>query len=147
MTIAFQPRMIRQKHAPAYMGVDRNKFNAEFRPHLTEVPLGPKSLAYDRHELDELLDAYIATHGRPGPQKRKDETCEPGQEESSWPMTAAGPSTRNTKVNASSSGSAKSARPTRKIASPVSGRPSTSSASTMLDAALNACGQMRRRST
>lgn len=40
------PRLIRQKSAPGYLAVDKNKFNAEIRPYLTEIPLGAKSLAY-----------------------------------------------------------------------------------------------------
>ncbi len=31
------PRFFRLRDAPAYLGMDRNRFNAEVRPYLTEV--------------------------------------------------------------------------------------------------------------
>src|SRR2546423_8395621 len=34
------PRIIRFRDAPAYLGMDRNRFNAEVRPNLTEIPIG-----------------------------------------------------------------------------------------------------------
>ena len=42
------PRLIRQRDAPAYLGMNRNHFDIEVRPHLTEVPLGTRAIAYDR---------------------------------------------------------------------------------------------------
>ena len=60
------PRFIRHRDAPGYLGVDRNKFDAEIRPHLTAIPLGTRSLAFDRHELDAWADEYKQLHGRPG---------------------------------------------------------------------------------
>ncbi len=32
-------RVLRKRDAPAYLGMDRNRFDAEVRPHLVEVPL------------------------------------------------------------------------------------------------------------
>ena len=58
------PRFIRHRDAPAYLGMNRNKFNAEVRPYLTEIPLGKQSIAYDRLELDawapDMLDELEA---------------------------------------------------------------------------------------
>jgi len=34
------PRLIRFRDAPRYLGMDRNRFNSEVRPYLTEVPIG-----------------------------------------------------------------------------------------------------------
>ena len=34
------PRIVRFRDAPRYLGMDRNRFNAEVRPQLTEVPIG-----------------------------------------------------------------------------------------------------------
>lgn len=48
-----QPRFIRHLNAPGYLGMDRIKFDAQVRPYLTEVRLGPQSIAFDRLELDE----------------------------------------------------------------------------------------------
>ena len=60
------PRFIRLRDAPAYLGVDRNRFNAEIRPKLTEIPLGEQAIAFDRLDLDAWADDYKERHGRPG---------------------------------------------------------------------------------
>ena len=39
------PRLIRLRDAPAYLGMDRNRFQAEVRPTLTEVPIGTQGIA------------------------------------------------------------------------------------------------------
>jgi len=70
------PRLIRLRDAPGYLGMDRNKFNAEVRPDLTEVRLGPQSVAFDRLELDAWIDDYIARNGRRlKASKPKDDIC------------------------------------------------------------------------
>jgi len=71
------PRLLRVRDAPAYAGVDRNKFNALFRPHLTEIPLGRQARAFDRVELDALIDDYISRNGRrPKASQLEDDTCQ-----------------------------------------------------------------------
>lgn len=60
------PRLIRHRDAPAYLGMDRNRFDAEVRPSLIEIPLGSRGVGFDRLELDAWADAYIAARGRPG---------------------------------------------------------------------------------
>lgn len=42
------PRLIRLRDVPAYLGMDRNRFNAEVRRHLTEIPIGDRGVAFDR---------------------------------------------------------------------------------------------------
>jgi hypothetical protein len=59
------PRLIRFRDAPFYLGMDRNRFNAEVRPHLTEIPIGRQGIGFDRLELDAWLDDYIGRNGRP----------------------------------------------------------------------------------
>ena len=49
MTLA---RFIRLRDAPDYLGMDRNRFNAEVRPRLTEIPIGVQGVAFDRLDLD-----------------------------------------------------------------------------------------------
>jgi hypothetical protein len=49
--------------------MDRNRFNAEVRPHLTEIPIGKQGIGFDRLELDVWVDEYVARNGRPGPRK------------------------------------------------------------------------------
>jgi hypothetical protein len=60
-----QPRLIRFRDAPLYLGMDRNRFNTEVRPFLTEVPIGKQGIGFDRLELDAWLDEYVARNGRP----------------------------------------------------------------------------------
>ena len=64
------PRLIRMRDAPSYLGMDRNKFNADVRPHLTEIPLGVQGIAFDRLDLDAWCDQYIARNGR-APEAKK----------------------------------------------------------------------------
>jgi len=59
------PRIIRVRDAPRYLGMDRNRFTAEVRPYLTEVPVGTQGIGFDRLELDRWIDEYIARNGRP----------------------------------------------------------------------------------
>ena len=61
--------MIRFRDAPSYLGMDRNRFNTEVRPTLTEVPVGAQGIAFDRLELDAWVDEYVACNGRPGQKK------------------------------------------------------------------------------
>ncbi len=60
------PRLIRLRDAPAYLGMDRNRFNAEVRPLLTEIPIGGQGIAFDRLELEAWVDEYKSRNGRPG---------------------------------------------------------------------------------
>ncbi|MBK6739449.1 MAG: hypothetical protein IPG64_17160 [Haliea sp.] len=53
------PRLLRARDAPFCAGMDRNKFNRELRPYLTEIPLGKQAIAFDRLELDAVIDEYI----------------------------------------------------------------------------------------
>jgi hypothetical protein len=70
------PRLIRLRDAPGYLGMDRNKFNAEVRPFLTEIPLGKQAVAFDRLELDGWVDDYISRNGRrPKAFRPEDDIC------------------------------------------------------------------------
>jgi len=82
-----QPRIIRFRDVPGYLGMDRNRFNADVRPHLTEIPIGKQGIGFDRLELDTWVDDYKVRNGRPGRSKgdtswdAKDcpvSSCEPG---------------------------------------------------------------------
>jgi hypothetical protein len=48
------PRLIRLRDAPFYQGMDRNRFNAEVRPFLTEIPIGDQGVAFDRQSFPIL---------------------------------------------------------------------------------------------
>jgi len=58
-------RIIRFRDVPSYLGMDRNRFNAEVRPHLTEIPIGKQGIGFDRLELDAWVDDYKSRNGRP----------------------------------------------------------------------------------
>jgi hypothetical protein len=60
-----QPRVIRFRDAPYYLGMDRNRFNAEVSPYLTEIPIGKQGVGFDRLELDTWLDEYVIRNERP----------------------------------------------------------------------------------
>jgi hypothetical protein len=43
----------------------RATFSDEIRPYLTEIPIGKQGIAFDRLELDAVLDEYKSRNGRP----------------------------------------------------------------------------------
>ena len=53
---AIQPRFVRLRSAPNYLGMNKNRFSAEVRPYLTEIPIGTQGIAFDRLELDAFAD-------------------------------------------------------------------------------------------
>ena len=63
---ALLPRFIRLRDTAFYLGMDRNRFNAEVRPYLTKIPIGRQGIAFDRLELDAWADQYKSRNGRPG---------------------------------------------------------------------------------
>jgi hypothetical protein len=60
------PRLIRLRDAAHYLGMDPNRFNAEVRPYLVEIPIGKQGVAFDRVDLDAWVDEYKESNGRPG---------------------------------------------------------------------------------
>lgn len=62
----FIPRVLRAKDAPAYLGMDRNKFNKIVKPKLVSVKFGSHSVAYDRLDLDAWWEQYKSCYGQPG---------------------------------------------------------------------------------
>jgi len=63
------PRIIRLRDVSTYLGIDRNRFNSEVRPYVTEIPIGKQGVGFDRLELDAWVDEYVARNGRPARQK------------------------------------------------------------------------------
>jgi predicted DNA-binding transcriptional regulator AlpA len=59
------PRLIRFREAPRYLGMDRNRFNAEVRPYVTEIRVGKQGVGFDRLELDAWFEDYKCRNGRP----------------------------------------------------------------------------------
>jgi predicted DNA-binding transcriptional regulator AlpA len=75
--VVLLPRLVRLRDAPAYLGMDRNRFNRAVRPHLTRIPIGHQGIAFDRLELDAWVEDYISRNGRrPKAPKLEDDTCQ-----------------------------------------------------------------------
>lgn len=51
---AILPRFIRYRDAPAYLGMDKWRFEREVRSHpdMIEIPIGKRGIAFDRYDLD-----------------------------------------------------------------------------------------------
>jgi hypothetical protein len=76
-SIALLPRLVRLRDAPSYLGMDRNRFNAEVRPNLTNIPIGQQGIAFDRLELDAWVEDYVSRNGRrPKASLPEDDTCQ-----------------------------------------------------------------------
>lgn len=58
-TISMQPRLLRMRDAPAYLGMSERVFNQIVRPNVREVVIGVQGVAFDREELDRWADAFI----------------------------------------------------------------------------------------
>ena len=54
-----QPRIIRVSKAHLYLGMCRETFTKDIRPHLTEFRVGIRGKGFDRTELDEVADRYM----------------------------------------------------------------------------------------
>ncbi|WDG94003.1 hypothetical protein PUP49_11455 [Pseudomonas chlororaphis] len=54
-----QPRFLRAKDAPGYLGMCKDEFKNTVRPHVREFPIGKQGVGFDRLELDAWADAYI----------------------------------------------------------------------------------------
>ena len=67
--MAHLPRLIRLRDAPAYLGMDRNRFNAEVRPLIRETTMGVQGIVFDRLDLDAWADDYMNRNGRAPDQK------------------------------------------------------------------------------
>ena len=64
------PRLVRLKDAPAYVGLDRRRFDEEVRPYLTEIrEEGRVAVRFDRLELDAYSVYVLEVRGRP-PRRR-----------------------------------------------------------------------------
>jgi len=92
-TLVLLPRVVRFKDAPGYLGMDRNRFNAEVRPYLTEIRLGTQGIAFDRLELDAWFDEYKNRNGRPGTQPKGEATWDAKERRASSNVAVSGTST------------------------------------------------------
>ena len=76
-----QPRGIRLRDAPGYLGIDRNRFNAEVRPRVAEMRMGKQVVIFDRLDLDAWFDDHMTRNGRrPKAEKLEDDKCQNAQD-------------------------------------------------------------------
>ncbi|KAB5626306.1 hypothetical protein F7234_04005 [Pseudomonas putida] len=54
------PRILRWRSAPGYLGMCKAEFNKTVRPFVSEFPIGARGVGFDRYELDEWVESYIA---------------------------------------------------------------------------------------
>lgn len=111
------PRLIRLRDVPFYMGMDKNRFNAEVRPEITEIPIGEQGIAFDRLDLDEWIDEYKACNGRPGLSKGET-TWDTKERQASINAKAPGTSTNKYEVTDFAKALEKSTSKRRKNTSP-----------------------------
>jgi predicted DNA-binding transcriptional regulator AlpA len=75
--IPIMPRVLRLRDAPRYLGMNRNLFNSDVRPFLSEVRIGRQGVAFDRLELDAWWEQYQSRNERrPKALKLEDDTCQ-----------------------------------------------------------------------
>jgi hypothetical protein len=63
------PKIIRLRDVPVYLGTNKNYFNTQIRPYLTEIPIGDIGIGFDRLELDQWVEYTKGASGRP-PKRR-----------------------------------------------------------------------------
>lgn len=61
--VVLQPRLIRLKDAPRYLGTNINFFNKTVRPNIAEIRLGKQSVAFDRLDLDDWVEEHKPCNG------------------------------------------------------------------------------------
>lgn len=58
---------------PNILGMDKNRFNKEVRSLLIEIPIGKQGIAFDRIDLDNCVNDYKSSNGRPPRQKNNED--------------------------------------------------------------------------
>lgn len=56
------PRILRVRSAPSYLGMCKEEFNKTVRPYVREFRIGVQGVGFDRYELDDWVDAYVASN-------------------------------------------------------------------------------------
>lgn len=97
---SFLPRFIRLRDAPSYLGMDKNRFDRDVRPHVTIIPIGIQGVAFDRVDLDSWADHYKTRNGRPAAQSERRKPWETEQRQVSRIAVGSGTSTSSTEESA-----------------------------------------------
>jgi len=89
------PRFIRLRDAPRFFGMDKNRFNREVRPHLTEIRIGTQGRAFDRLEMEAAAEEYMSRNGRPAAERSKPWDKKEGECQDSNDVVESGTSTKS----------------------------------------------------
>ena len=89
------PRFIRLRDAPRFFGMDKNRFNREVRPRLTEIRIGTRGRAFDRLEMEAAAEEYMSRNGRPAAERSKPWDKTEGECQDSNDVVESGTSTRS----------------------------------------------------
>jgi hypothetical protein len=87
-------RFVRFRDAPAFFGMNKNLFNREVRPHLTEIRIGRQGRAFDRLEMEASAEEYRSRNGRPAAARSKPWDKTEGECQDSSDVVECGTSTR-----------------------------------------------------
>jgi hypothetical protein len=68
-SVYLEPKWVRLRDVPAYTGMDLKMFNRLARPHLVEIRLSSKCVAFDKVDLDRWMDEYKSGNGLPPDRK------------------------------------------------------------------------------
>lgn len=93
-------RFIRLRDAPAYLGMDKNRFNREVRPHVTVIPIGTQGVAFDRLDLDAWADDHKRRNGRPAAHSERIKPWETENHQASSSVAGSGTSTKCSEAHA-----------------------------------------------
>jgi hypothetical protein len=99
-SLGILPRFIRLRDAPSYLGMDKNRFNREVRPHLPAIPIGTQGIAFDRLDLDTWADDYKSRNGHPAAKPEKEKPWETKKRLVSRNAVGFGISTSSSEVSA-----------------------------------------------
>jgi hypothetical protein len=146
MPAAILPRFIRATNAPHYLGMCKDVFASDAKPHLKAIRIGKRGVGYDRLDLDAFADDYKARNGLPEENQNGGLEWEPQeQRESPLKMTAPEPSTKSGAGIESSPGSGQSRKTKLKNGSEMrspNGKPSG-----IVQEAMSLCSQAEQKST
>jgi hypothetical protein len=92
----FMPRFIRMRHAPQYVGMDRNRFNRDVRPYVPNIRIGTQGIAFDRVDLDDWADEYKNRNGCPAARSGRRKLWETEKRQGSSTVMGSGTSRRGT---------------------------------------------------
>jgi hypothetical protein len=89
------PRFVRLRDVPAFFGMNKNLFNREVRPLLTEIRIGKQGRAFDRLEMEAAAVEYMSRNGRPAAERSKPWDKTEGECQDSNDVVESGTSTRS----------------------------------------------------